>query len=101
MSNLNSIRLGQKLLSTGASMHFIPKNDNYNIDRSLETMHQRVFSALKFQEEDASIQNHETMKLSFLNQIKNTRNARATFTCARLILSISLGSSCTGSRRLR
>ena len=78
ISNFEAIRLVQSSLSAGASEHLIPKIDNRNIDRSLETMHQTLFSYLKKLEGRTSMFDPESKKLTFLDTIWKRRKQKQT-----------------------
>ena len=78
ISNFDAIRLVQSSLSVGASEHLIPKIDNRNIDRSLETMHQTLFSYLKKLEGRTSMFDPESKKLTFLDSIWKRRKQKQT-----------------------
>lgn len=78
ISNFPAIRLVQKSLSQGANEFLIPKIDNRNIDRSLETMNQTLFSYLKKQEGRQTMYDPETQKLTFLNSVWKRRKQKVT-----------------------
>ena len=78
ISNFDAIRAVQSSLSAGASEHLIPKIDNRNIDRSLETMHQTLFSYLKKLEGRTSMFDPESQKLTFLDSIWKRRKQKQT-----------------------
>lgn len=78
ISNFESIRSVQTSLSKGASEHLIPKIDNRNIDRSLETMHQTIFSYLKKQDGMASMYDPQSKKLTLLDEIWKLRKKKLT-----------------------
>ncbi|KAH0794982.1 hypothetical protein GPJ56_001108 [Histomonas meleagridis] len=78
ISNFPAIRLVQRSLSQGASQYLIPKIDNRNIDRSLETMHQTLFSYLKKQQGRPTMFDPKTQKLTFLNSVWRRRKQKLT-----------------------
>ncbi|OHT01440.1 hypothetical protein TRFO_31766 [Tritrichomonas foetus] len=78
ISNFEAIRGVQGYLSEGASHHLLPKIDNRNIDRSLETMHQTVFSYLKKLEGRPSMYDESTKKLTFLDTVWKRRKQKMT-----------------------
>ena len=78
ISNFDAIRAVQSSLSAGATEHLIPKIDNRNIDRSLETMHQTLFSYLKKLEGRTSMFDPESKKLTFLDSIWKRRKQKQT-----------------------
>ncbi|EAX91320.1 hypothetical protein TVAG_065360 [Trichomonas vaginalis G3] len=78
ISNFDAIRSVQSSLSKGASEHLIPKIDNRNIDRSIETMHQTLFSYLKKLEGRQSMFDPKTEKLTFLDMIWKRRKQKMT-----------------------
>ena len=78
ISNFEAIRNVQGYLSEGASQHLLPKIDNRNIDRSLETMHQTIFSYLKKLEGRSSMYDESTQKLTFLDSIWKRRKQKMT-----------------------
>ena len=78
ISNFDAIRAVQNSLSVGASEHLIPKIDNRNIDRSIETMHQTLFSYLKKLEGRQSMFDPESKKLTFLDSIWKRRKQKQT-----------------------
>lgn len=78
ISNFDAIRSVQASLSKGASEHLIPKIDNRNIDRSIETMHQTLFSYLKKLEGRQSMFDPNTGKLTFLDTVWKRRKQKMT-----------------------
>lgn len=78
ISNFAAIRSVQKSLSQGANQFLIPKIDNRNIDRSLETMHQTLFSYLKKLEGRPSMWDPETQQLTFLHSVWKRRKQKGT-----------------------
>lgn len=78
ISHFDSIRCVQSCLSEGASQHLLPKIDNRNIDRSLETMHQTIFSYLKKLKGRKSMYDESTQKLSFLYSVWKRRKQKIT-----------------------
>ena len=89
ISNFDSIRLVQKELSEGASQHLIPKIDNRNIDRSIETMHMTLFTYLKKLEGRPSMYDKESGKLTFLNTIWKRRKQKQQTSKSKILKSIS------------
>ena len=78
ISNFEAIRTVQHALSQGASEYQIPKIDNRNIDRSLETLHQTLFSYLKKLEGRPSMYDPESGRLSFLDTVWKRRKQKMT-----------------------
>lgn len=80
ISNFLSIRTVQQYLSQSAKESCIPKIDNRNIDRSLETMHKTVFNYLKKLESspENTMLDPESKKLTFLNDIWKRRKQKPT-----------------------
>ena len=76
ISNFLSIRTVQTNLSDGARNYSIPKIDNRNIDRSIETMHQTIFSYLKKLEGNSTMFNLDTNKLTFLDDVWKVRKKK-------------------------
>ena len=78
ISNFAAIRYVQSYLSKGANQHLLPKIDNRNIDRSLETMHQTLFSYLKKLEGRNNMYDPSTERLTFLDSIWHRRKQKLT-----------------------
>lgn len=78
ISHFDAIRCVQNYLSEGASHHLLPKIDNRNIDRSMETMHQTIFSYLKKLEGRKSMYDESTQKLTFLDSVWKRRKQKMT-----------------------
>ena len=76
IGNFGAIRAVQGYLSKSASQYLIPKIDNRNIDRSMETMHQTVFSYLKKLEGRGTMFDPETKRLKFLDSIWRVRKQK-------------------------
>ena len=89
ISNFYAIRLVQKQLSEGASEHLIPKIDNRNIDRSIETMHMTLFTYLKKLEGKPTMYDKESGKLTFLNTIWKRRKQKQQTSKAKILKAIS------------
>lgn len=76
ISNFGRIRLVQTELSTKSSEFLIPKIDNRNIDRTIETIHHTVFLYMKKLEGRPSLYDPYTKKLTFLNEIWKRRKIK-------------------------
>ncbi|KAH0788341.1 P-loop containing nucleoside triphosphate hydrolase protein [Histomonas meleagridis] len=76
--NFAAIRHVQSHLSECATRFLIPKIDNRNIDRSMETMHQTIFSYLKKLKGRDSMYDPETGRLTFLASIWKRRKQKTT-----------------------
>ncbi|OHT04296.1 hypothetical protein TRFO_28235 [Tritrichomonas foetus] len=76
ISNFSAIRYVQTYLSKGANKHLVPKIDNRNIDRSLETIHQTLFSYLKKLEGRNSMYDPSTERLTFLDSVWRRRKQK-------------------------
>ena len=76
ISNFGAIRAVQGYLSKSSNLYLIPKIDNRNIDRSMETMHQTLFSYLKKLEGRATMFDPETQRLTFLDSIWKRRKQK-------------------------
>ncbi|MDD7353470.1 MAG: hypothetical protein PUG84_08395, partial [Peptoniphilaceae bacterium] len=77
ISNFHAIRLVQSFLSTNATKFLIPKLDNRNIDRSIETLHQTIFTYIKKLNGRNSLYDPETHRLTLLDSVwKRRKNAK-------------------------
>jgi hypothetical protein len=68
----------QSYLSKDATKWLVPKIDNRNIDRSIETMHQTLFSYLKKLEDHERLIDADTKKLTFLSSVWKRRKDKIT-----------------------
>jgi hypothetical protein len=78
ISHFSAIRTVQSYLSKEASRCLIPKLDNRNIDRSVETMHQTLFSYLKKLEGRSTMFDSESQRLTFLDSVWKRRKQKIT-----------------------
>jgi hypothetical protein len=76
--HFTAIRTIQSSLSKDASSSLIPKIDNRNIDRSMETMHQTLFSYLKKLEGRPTMLGTFSQRLTFLDSVWKRRKQKLT-----------------------
>jgi hypothetical protein len=78
IGHFSAIRTVQSYLSKDATQWLVPKIDNRNIDRSIETMHQTLFSYLKKLEHHERLIDTDTQRLTFLSSVWKRRKDKMT-----------------------